>query len=181
MGDIAALTSGKTWSGPGSTKPPGGAACLPVAVRTLGPASGARLPQAWRVRLFNSWRGKRPTGGRTVHGEDPALADAVKGWVGLRHAVAHRAFVQHSHPASVWNSDADTDGVQAGAARSALSLFLQLVDQTIAAVGDEANQQGAGLDVEALRLPGVWFVAESQDLRGVSEPGVLWGGAPPQR
>lgn len=106
------------------------------------------------------WRGKRPTKGKTVRGSHRDLADAVDGWVGLRHAVAHRAFVQHSHPASVWNSDADTDTVQAGSARRALSLFLQLVDQAISAVGDEAYSQVAGVDVEALRLPDLWFAAE---------------------
>ncbi len=176
VADLAALTSGAIWTGPGSTKPPPGAAQLNVALKTLGPASGSQLPQMWRVRIFENYRGKRPTAGRIVHGVDPALAKAVSQWVGLRHAVAHRAFAQHASPASVWNSDADTDTVQAGAARSALSLFIQLVDQTINAVGQEAARQGAKLDVESLRLPPQWFEAEPRTLRGVPAPGVLWDG-----
>lgn len=178
IADVDHLASSKLWAGPGAGRSPHRAARLDVAARVLGAASGGLLPDGWRVRAHENWRGKTPTRPVVLAGTDPQLSDLVDDYVDLRHAVAHRAYLQKGYQGSYWHSDADGHTVQAGAARAALALFIQLVDQSIAAIGTALAQAGAPVDPQTLALPAWWFDTHPPaGARGIDAPGQLWGSA----
>lgn len=141
------------------------------------------LPRSFQVTMFDSYRGVRPQSKRTQHGDtDDELTNAITGWIETRNAVAHAAMPQLADSEHAWRSDAEGGGpldlaagltVQAGGARVCLSLFIQLVDQIAPAV-----EQAAGIsDATQTRLPDWWFgAAGPSGVRGVDEPGALWGG-----
>ena len=172
--DVHALMSGE-WREPGFHPKENRAAYLDSAVRVLGPVSAGALPSSWKVRAFGGWRGKSPRAAVlldcTVAEQRKELERDIAAWINLRNKVAHRCMPQDQDP--YWRSDADTHTIQAGEARAALAEFLQLTDQTIVAIGTAAGFP----DVEKLRLPVSWFVAEPPPgLRGIDQPGTLWGG-----
>ena len=72
-----------------------------------------------------------------------------------------------------FESDAMAHTIQSGWARIVLAVFLQLTDQAIVAIADEAGFSGR----DKFRLPRQWFEgSEPIGVRGVKQPGVLWGG-----
>jgi hypothetical protein len=68
--------------------------------------------------------------------------------------------------------------VPSGAARAALALFMQLVEQSVVAIGTALAQAGASIDPQALAMPASGFATDPPaGTRGVEEPGQLWGAA----
>jgi hypothetical protein len=66
--------------------------------------------------------------------------------------------------------------VQAGAARAALAVFIQLVDQSIAAIGTALAQAGTPVHLKSLALPAWWFTTHPPaGVRGVDQPGQAVG------
>ncbi|MGY1608762.1 hypothetical protein [Geodermatophilus sp. SYSU D00700] len=184
--DIRALSalSAKPWQGPGLDRQLQGAAHLANAVPVLAIASGGLLPATWHIRVYRGWRGKTPTNPVLLAGADATgalngeLSEAVADYVKLRHSVAHRAYAQHAYPGSWWDGDAASDTVQAGAARSALAIFLQLIDQSIEAICAALQASGRSVDPQLASLPAWWFRTNPPSgVRGVAAPGQLWGRA----
>jgi hypothetical protein len=141
------------------------------------------LPSGFQVIMFDSYRGVRPQGRRMQHGDtDGELTKSITGWIETRNAVAHAAMPQLAESEHAWRSDAEGGGpldlaagltVQAGGARVCLSLFVQLIDQIAPAVEQAASLR----ETTQTRLPGWWFDATGPSgVRGVDEPGALWGG-----
>jgi len=182
--DIRALSgqSRSSWQGPGFDRQIGGVAELAKAAPVLNVASAGRLPEAWRIQVFQGWRGKTPTHAATVRGatnpglHQDQLAAAVLDYIKLRHSVAHRAYPQHAYTGSWWDGDAVGDTVQAGAARGALAVFLQLIQQSIQAITAALIANGSLVDRDAVALPTWWFRTDPPaGVRGVASPGRLWG------
>lgn len=186
VADVRALACNK-WRGVGLHSAENGGAYLgqrddptrPGKARTtLEAVSGDRLPDAWQVRTFRGWRGKHPQQAALLTGNDPSgLATEVDEWIRLRNAVAHRCLPQNGLD-PYRKADAKAHTIQAGWARTVLAVMLQLTDQAIAAIAEEAGYSRP----DRFRLPVQWFEAEAPaGLRGVTEPGVLWGGFPLHR
>ncbi|PWU50783.1 hypothetical protein DLJ47_23310 [Micromonospora sp. S4605] len=174
--DVGALSRGQ-WSEPGRHKKENRDAYLDAALKVLGPASGEALPGAWRIRAFSRWRGKCPEGAVTLDCSDPEqmaeLQRDVHAWINLRNKVAHRCMAQDLISGPYYRSDAETHTIQAGEARAALAEMLQLVDQSILAIVAASGFPKP----DRFRLPAAWFQEEPPaGLRGVEEPGALWGG-----
>lgn len=153
------------------------------AFEVLTVVTAGTLPSGFQVTIFDSYRGVRPEGKRTQHGDpDGKLSNAITGWIDTRNAVAHAAMGQLADSEHAWRSDAAGGGplefdagltVQAGGARACLSLFIQLVDQIAPAV----EQATCVHETTQTRLPSWWFDRTGPSgVRGVNEPGALWGG-----
>lgn len=136
------------------------------------------------MRCAFSWRGKQVRRVRRLVGN---IADPVEGltlfqvldqWADLRNAVAHRTLQRtatirtsdsrYSGPYEcdidarrstrlLWNSDAESETVQAGTARACLAFYVQLVDAVILRVA-----AAQGWDTALLRLPDEWFTDSSE-------------------
>ncbi|MEO9328717.1 MULTISPECIES: hypothetical protein [Gordonia] len=135
------------------------------------------LPSEFDVVLFTGYTGKVPDEAIRSHGRSDELTSQLSAWIATRNGVAHHCLPQQAvKHESVWRSDADGSNgltIQAGAARACAALMVQLVDQVIRAV---ALTSGFSLRTSEL-LPSEWFASESPaKLRGVENPGSLWGG-----
>lgn len=184
--DLRALALGE-WGKPGLARPdrrasrvawlghPNNPARPGHAQQLIAELTGHRLPGSWMVRSFDGWAGTRPQVARELSGTAPVeLADQVDAWIRLRNAVAHRALAQDEAAGPYFESDAaNSHTIQAGWARTVLAVFLQLTDQAIVAVAAAAGFARATRH----RLPAQWFAGDPPAvLRGVTEPGALWGG-----
>lgn len=180
--DVQALST-RQWTAVGLHPKANGVAYLgqkdhpgsPGPARTiLGLVSGGSLPADWTVISFGDYRGRSPRIPRTLDGSRniALLAEQSDAWVRLRNSVAHRCMAQDLQD-PYWKSDADSHTIQAGWARTVLSLFLQLTDQAIASIAAQAGFP----QPKRYSLPPEWFLAEAPEgLRGTKEPNVLWGG-----
>ncbi|WP_280421573.1 hypothetical protein [Nocardia carnea] len=137
------------------------------------------MPRSFELALFTAYTGKFPDEQREIMGDHDLLRNELTGWIATRNGVAHHCLPQQvakNHP--VWRSDADgSDGltVQAGGARACTALMIQLVDQTIRAVAAVSRYNLGRTEL----LPDAWFSASPpRELRGITEPGSLWGGKP---
>jgi hypothetical protein len=143
------------------------------AAGVLAGASGGRLPAEWRIAFPLSGTGTALTfGPERLTGTDDDLGAAVDWWVNARHGLPHRRLPRDT----AWPvpTDAyDTDGTDVGptTARFALTLFLQLTDQSIrvlAAAGGMARP-------EDLWLPGHWTAGRAT---ADADARRLWDGPP---
>lgn len=174
---------GGVGAGKSKDRTPPGLSRPTQAFEILTDLTAGTLPSGFQVTMFDSYRGVRPQGKRTQHGDtNGELTNAITGWIETRNAVAHAAMPQLADSEHAWRSDAEGGGpldlsagltVQAGGARVCLSLFVQLVDQIAPAV-----EKAAGLrETSQTRLPGWWFDETAPSgVRGIDEPGALWGG-----
>ncbi len=158
VGHVRSAGGGAYLNGNGS----GGAAA-----RALGALTDGALPSGFRVRVFESWVGKDPRSPRIVTGEE--LGVYVDDAIRHRNGVAHRALPRAAERA-VFTSDARKHTVQAGWARAVVAMFVQAIDQASQFIGESAGFQ------RSYRLPSAWFEPEPASLRGVEQPGALWGG-----
>jgi hypothetical protein len=133
------------------------------------------------------------------------LSQHLDQWIELRNALAHQQVQHHASVAReakrwhhlhrahdrkdpydvgggderrrlLWNSDADSDTVQNGAARIAVALFIQVMDFLISDIATRQNWPS-----ETLRLPEEWFGRRLPDrYRGINTDELhhqtLWGG-----
>jgi hypothetical protein len=143
------------------------------AAGVLAGASGGRLPAEWRIAFPLSGTGTALTfGPERLTGTDDDLGAAVDWWVNARHGLPHRRLPRDT----AWPvpTDAyDTDGTDVGptTARFALTLFLQLTDQSIRVLADA----GGMARPEDLWLPAHWTAGRAtadDDARR------LWDGPP---
>lgn len=139
-----------------------------TARRVLAAAGAGRLPDALSIR-FPAPDKEASLTFTTVGGSSESLTAAVDWWVRTRHGVAHRWLPRHV----AWpvRTDAhDSDGATVGptTARYALTMFLQLVDQSIRVIAEEAGMVRA----EDLWLPAHWMRGEGDPASGTR----LWVG-----
>lgn len=137
------------------------------AVAVLNALTGGHLAHKFEVKVFDGWVGKFPTRPRVTRGLE--VGEYVDDAISHRNGVAHRS-LPGAYADALWTSDANTHTVQAGWARGVAATFVQLVDQSILAIGREAGF------VNVPRLPREWFIPDARRLRGVEAPGALWGG-----
>lgn len=137
------------------------------AAEALTALTGGRLPDEFEVRVFDGWVGKFPNRPRVKTGLE--VGEYVNDAIRHRNGVAHRS-LPGAYSDALWTSDAITHTVQAGWARGVAATFVQLVDQSIVAIGREAGFSGVP------RLPREWFAQDARTLRGIEAPGSLWGG-----
>ncbi len=141
-----------------------------AAHRALATASGGRLPQAWSIRFpAPAPAPDASLSFQTVTGTSEDLTSAVDWWVRTRHGVAHRWLPRHvAWPVRTDAHDSDGRSVGPATARFALTMFLQLVDQSIRVIAAEAGMAHP----QDLWLPAQWLRGE-----GGPAPGSrLWVG-----
>ena len=143
------------------------------AAGVLAGASGGRLPAAWRIAFPLAGAGTTLAfGPDRLTGIDDDLGAAVDWWVNARHGLPHRRLPRDT----AWPvpTDAyDSDGTDVGptTARFALTLFLQLTDQSIRVLADAAGMARP----EELWLPAHWTAGRST---GEPDARLLWDGPP---
>lgn len=137
------------------------------AVDVLSALTSGRLPDEFEVKVFDGWVGKTPNRPRTKRGLE--IGEYVDDAINHRNGIAHRS-LPGAYADALWTSDASTHTVQAGWARGVAGTFVQLVDQSIVAIGREAGFS------DFPRLPREWFAQDARELRGLKAPGALWGG-----
>lgn len=124
------------------------------AASLLAGLSGGRLPAEWRIAFPLAGTGTALTfGPARLTGTDDDLGAAVDWWVNARHGLPHRRLPRDT----AWPvpTDAyDSDGADVGptTARFALTLFLQLTDQSIRVLADAAGMARP----DELWLPAHW-------------------------
>jgi hypothetical protein len=136
------------------------------------------LPDSWTVTFYDGWTsGKRLGGPETVSActDYAVLARHFDDYRTVRYGVAHRVV-----PARMGDVDLSSDAssgltINTSIARPILAAYLQLVDQSIAALLNAAG--GTTDEVSQHRLPERWFSDEATvaGSRGQT-PGCLWGG-----
>ncbi|MDN5916683.1 MAG: hypothetical protein L0I76_16525 [Pseudonocardia sp.] len=169
-------------SGPSIEDDAGRLACLGpdggddgAARRVLAAASGGRLPQALSIR-FPAPETNASLTFATVTGASGDLAAAVDWWVRTRHGVAHRGLGRNvAWPVRTVAHDSDGRSVDPTTARFALTMFLQLVDQSIRVIAQEAGM----VREEDLWLPARWLRGEGSRTPDRQDHGAgprLWAG-----
>lgn len=133
----------------------------------LDAVSAGRAPAQLNIRAFDGWRGAAPTRPRDCVGAE--IFQDIDAAIGVRNAIAHRTLPRNALD-PYWKSDAKSHTVQAGWARGITAVVFQLIDQVMGHVSVAASFG------TIYRLPHPWFDAEPARLRGVDEPGRLWGG-----
>ncbi len=173
IADVRWLGDGRTWPGPEMAESMRGGAWANNAYPVLFSLTQGDLPKMFDIVVFNGYRGKRPGSPERVDGMSDVIEDHIATWIDTRNGVAHHCLPQKSR---AWRSDAQgANGftVQSGAARACTALMIQLVDQVISAV---AETSGYSIPSGA-KLPKWWFAADPpRAVRGVNDPGELWGG-----
>lgn len=138
--------------------------------RVLAAASGGLLPDAWRIR-FPAPGTDAALSFAPVTGSSEDLAAAVDWWVRTRHGVAHRWLPRDlAWPFRTDAHGSDGRSVHARTARFAFTLFLQLVDQSIRVIAQEAGMARQ----QDLWLPEHWLRGEGSPESGER----LWEGEP---
>lgn len=143
------------------------------AAGVLAGASGGRLPTEWRIAFPLVGTGTTLAfGPDRLTGTDDDIGAAVDWWVNARNGLPHRRRPRNT----AWPvpTDAyDSDGADVGptTARFALTLFLQLTDQSIRVLADAAGMARP----DELWLPAHWTAG-----RASAEPDArpLWDGPP---
>jgi hypothetical protein len=173
--DLALISRGQ-FTNVGETSAERGGAYLAMhggaAAKVLDAASGGRVAARLNIRSFDGWRGAAPTSPQDRIGA--AIFQDIDAAIGVRNAIAHRTLPRDAlNP--YWRGDAKSHTVQAGWARGIAAVVFQLVDQAMGHISVSASFD------TIYRLPHQWFDAEPARLRGVDEPGPLWGGWSPPR
>jgi hypothetical protein len=148
---------------------------IPTAVKVLGGASGGALPGSWQIRVPSSGSGKRLSFAPACRGLDSDLVEITDWWVTIRNGIAHRGLPQV--PEWLIVTDAEQQAgrtINTTTARFAMTLFLQLVDQSIRALAESAKLEKPG----ELWLPSDWLSGQLRAARGVNAPAelLLWDG-----
>ncbi|MGQ7786950.1 hypothetical protein [Nesterenkonia sp. PF2B19] len=186
--DLHHLGRGRQWHGPGTARTPHGRSVFAAEGddgwrAILAGLTRSRLPEELRVRVFSGWRGRSPQGPRLVTGALGAdgspgdLDEELRRWRTTRNGIAHHCLPQqmahddHLVPLSDAATERTTT-IQAGAARACLATMVQLVDQITVHVAAAADFPADAVP----RPPGWWFADDPpQRVRGVRDPGRLWG------
>ncbi len=146
------------------------------AVKILNGASAGTIPANWRIRLPHSGSGKRLSFEPACTGLDPRLIEVANWWIGIRNGVAHRTLPAVLNWVYVSNAgDWEGGTINTTLARFALTLFLQLVDQSIRTIADSVGLS----DPRDLWLPEDWLSGQLRPTRGIRTPAQLqlWEGA----
>jgi hypothetical protein len=177
VGELSQARHGKTFQAPGKVLGRGaylgpGKNGAP-AVKILSAASAGTIPADWRIRLPQSGQGKRLSFGTARRGLDPDLVDITDWWITMRNGIAHRSLPRVLE----WlytDPKVQEPAINTTLARIALTLFLQLADQSIRALTDAAQFEGP----DELWLPGDWLAGKLRPVRGVKSPSqlTLWVG-----
>lgn len=171
--DVRAVSGGSRDGG--GDRPADRLGCLRAgpAAGVLAAASGGLLPAAWRVAFPHSGTGTTLTfGPARLTGTDDDLCAAVDWWVNARHGLPHRRLPRdNAWPVPTDAYDSGGRDVGPTTARFALTLFLQLTDQSIRVLADAAGMARA----DELWLPGHWLAGRASEEAHAPS---LWEGMP---
>lgn len=136
------------------------------AIEILGGASAGTIPASWQIRLPQSGQGKRLSFGTARRGLDPDLIDITDWWITMRNGIAHRSLPRVLEWLFIDPKLQDGKTINTTLARIALTLFLQLVNQSIRALTNSAQLKRP----DELWLPDDWLAGKLRPARGVRTP-----------
>lgn len=143
--------------------------------KVLSSASNHDLLRSWSIRIPSSGQGKRLSFCPPVDGRDPDLADVVDWCIELRNKAIHREWPTRIQWALTTDAkDSHGKTFNTTIARIALTVFLQIIDQSLRGLCRSAEIY----QPDQLYLPDEWLSGQLGTTRGVTDPAQLelWRG-----